>query len=212
MRFVQGTFQIRPTTIPAVRSRPIGLRLALAAALAVGVVVFGAAPAFAHAQLLSTEPVGGTVVAKPPDRVVVHFGESVEIPLGSIRVFASPSGKQIDTGPATHIDGQGSSVGVKLPKLERGGYVVTWRVTSADSHPVHGAFTFSVGAKSAGGEEAALAQKLLASGGDSTTVGAIYAVLRFVAFAALVVLVGGLAFVGLLWPAGAAVARVRRLL
>jgi copper transport protein len=114
-RFVQGTFQIRSTTIPAVHSRPIGLRLVLAAALAVGVVVFGAAPAFAHAQLLSTEPVAGAVLPKAPDRVVLHFGESVEIPLGSVRVFASPSGKQIETGAAAHIDGQGSSVGVKLP-------------------------------------------------------------------------------------------------
>ena len=27
-----------------------------------------------------------------------------------------------------------------------GGYVVTWRVVSANSHPVHGAFTFQIGA------------------------------------------------------------------
>jgi copper transport protein len=186
-------------------------RLLLASALAIGAVVVGAAPALAHAQLTSTEPVAATSLANSPDRVVLHFGESVEIPLGSIRVFTSPTGKQVETGAATHIDGQGSAVGVKLPKLDRGGYVVTWRVTSADSHPVHGAFTFRVGPAGAGGDDAALAQKLLAAGGGNTAVGAVYAVLRFVAFSALVLLVGGLAFVGLLWPAGAAVARVRRL-
>ena len=32
-----------------------------------------------------------------------------------------------------------------LPHLANGAYVVTWRVISADSHPVHGAFTFIVG-------------------------------------------------------------------
>jgi len=175
-------------------------------------VLAAAAPAFAHAQLTSTEPVGGTALATSPPRVVLHFGESVEIPLGSIRVFASPSGKQIETGAAGHADGQASSVAVKLPKLDKGTYIVTWRVTSADSHPVHGAFTFVVGSGKGGQEDAALAQKLLASGGGSTTVGAVYAVIRFAAFAALVVLVGGFAFVTLVWPAGAALARPRRLL
>jgi copper transport protein len=177
-----------------------------------GAVLFGAAPAWAHAELTSTEPVGGTTVATAPDRVVLHFGETVEIPLGSIRVFESPSGKQVTTGAATHADGQGNAVAVKLPKLEKGTYIVTWRVTSADSHPVHGAFTFTVGSAKGGAQDTALVQKLLLSGGGSTAVGAIYAVIRFVAFAGLIVLVGGLAFVGLIWPAGAGLARPRRVL
>src|ERR1700745_42289 len=35
------------------------------------------------------------------------------------------------------------------PGLARGTYVVAWRVVSADSHPVSGAFSFSIGAPSA---------------------------------------------------------------
>ena len=195
------------------RSRHPRLRLLFAALLALGLLVGGAAPAFAHAQLSSTEPVGGTAVATSPGRVVLRFGEAVEIPLGSIRVFASPSGKQIETGAAAHADGQATAVAVKLPKLDKGSYIVTWRVTSADSHPVHGAFTFSVGPGAKGGsEDAALVEKLLSSGGGSTSVGALYAVIRFVAFAALVLLVGGFAFLFLVWPAGAGVARARRVL
>src|SRR5207237_2440781 len=134
-----------------------------------------------------------------------------QIRLGSIRVFAAPSGKQIETGPAGRADGRGNAVTVKLPKLDKGNYIVTWRVTSADSHPVHGAFTFTVGSKGAAAD-AALVQKLLSSGGGDTTVGAIYAVIRFAAFASLVLLVGGFAFVALIWPAGAALARPRRVL
>ena len=34
---------------------------------------------------------------------------------------------------------------VSTPKLDDGTYVVTWRVISADAHPVRGAFTFTVG-------------------------------------------------------------------
>jgi copper transport protein len=174
-------------------------------------VLLTAAPASAHATLSSTEPVGGTAVASSPERVVLRFSETVQIPLGSIRVFASPSGKQIETGAAGHDEG-GRAVAVKLPKLDDGSFIVTWRVTSADAHPIHGAFTFTVGSSPGGAEDAALVQKLLASGNGSTTVGAVYAVVRFTAFAALVLLVGGLAFVSLIWPAGAGIARTRRLL
>ncbi|MDQ1503742.1 MAG: copper transport protein [Actinomycetota bacterium] len=187
-------------------------RLLVAAVLALGAVFLAAAPAFAHAQLTSTEPVGGTALATSPSRVVLRFGESVEIPLGSVRVFASPSGKQVETGAAGHADGQGNAVAVKLPKLEKGTYIVTWRVTSADAHPVHGAFTFVVGSGKGGAGDAALVEKLLSSGGGSTTVGAVYAVIRFAAFSALVLLVGGFAFLALVWPGGAALPRARRLL
>jgi len=194
-----------------VTSRTPRLRLLVAAVLGVGAVLLAAAPASAHAVLESTEPVSSTAVANPPDRVVLHFSESVQIPLGSIRVFASPSGKQVETGPAAKPDGLSNAVAVKLPKLDKGNYIVTWRVTSADSHPVHGAFTFTIGSKGSAAD-AALVQKLLSSGGGDTVVGAVYAVIRFVAFASLVLLVGGFAFVALIWPAGAALARTRQIL
>lgn len=193
-------------------SRTPRLRLLPAAFLALGAVLLGAGPASAHASLTGTEPVGGTAAATAPERVVLRFTEAVQIPLGSIRVFASPSGKQVETASAGRIDGDGRAVGVKLPKLDKGTYIVTWRVTSADSHPIHGAFTFTVGSAKEAVADAALVEKLLSSGGGDTTVGAVYAVIRFVAFAALVLLVGGLAFVALLWPAGAGLARPRRTL
>lgn len=193
-------------------SRTPRFRWLIAAVLTLGAVLLTAAPVSAHAMLTGTEPVGGTAVAKSPDRVVLRFSETVQIPLGSIRVFASPSGKQVETGAAGRVDGQSSAVGVKLPELDDGTYIVTWRVTSADSHPIHGAFTFTVGEATGGEADAALVEKLLASGGGDTAVGALYAVIRFVVFTALVLLVGGLAFVALLWPGGAGLARPRRIL
>ena len=43
-----------------------------------------------------------------------------------------------------------ATVRIKLPAdLPPGSYVVTWRVISADSHPVGSSFTFTVGAASA---------------------------------------------------------------
>src|SRR5437763_16547814 len=103
------------------------------------------------------------------------------------------------------MGGEGSSVGVKLPKLERGGYIVTWRVTSADSHPVHGAFTFSVGSATGGSEDAALVQMVLSSCGGNTTGGVVYAVIRVAALTALVLLLCCFPFLGLVWSAGVCV-------
>ena len=193
-------------------SRTPRLRLLLAAIGGLAAVLLAAAPASAHAVLETTEPAGGTAVATSPERVVLRFSETVQIPLGSIRVFTSPSGKQIETGAAGRADGQSNAVAVKLPELDKGAYIVTWRVTSADAHPIHGAFTFTVGSAKDAAADAALVEKLLTSGGGDTTVGAVYAVIRFAAFASLVLLVGGLAFVALIWPAGAADARPRRIL
>jgi copper transport protein len=75
-------------------------------------------------------------------------------------------------------------------------------VVSADSHPISGGFTFRVGQDAAAvGDD--VVGKLLAEGGGSSTVGVVYGVIRFLAFAALVVLVGGTAFVVVAWPEGA---------
>ena len=52
----------------------------------------------------------------------------------------------MDTPKAAHIGGDRTTAAVKLPAgLKDGTYVVAWRVTSADSHPVSGAFSFSIG-------------------------------------------------------------------
>ena len=193
-------------------SRNPRLRLLVAAVLALGAVLLAAAPASAHAVLDTTEPVGGTAVETSPERVVLRFSEAVQIPPQAIRVFSSPGGEQVEAGSAGRADGQSNAVTAKLPKLDKGAYIVTWRVTSADAHPIHGAFTFTVGEAKGAEADAALVQKLLASGGGDTTVGAVYAVIRFAAFASLVLLVGALAFVALLWPAGVAVARTRQIL
>ena len=61
-----------------------------------------------------------------------------------VRVLAS-SGKTVQgVGDAKHGD-KSSIVVASLPDLADGTYVVDWQVVSADSHPINGAFTFTVG-------------------------------------------------------------------
>ena len=176
-------------------------RLGIVGLLAGAIVVVTAIPAFAHAVLLSTSPVDGTIypVASPPGSVSMHFGENVGVKLGAVRVY-DEHGKLVDTGAPGHPSGDGSTVEATLPHLGAGTYVVTWRVISADTHPVSGAFTFSVGARQQNVSK--LATKLLSSANGSKTVGVLYGAERFLLFASLIALVGGTTFVALVWPAG----------
>ncbi len=184
------------------RATVLGVRRTL---IALGITVVAllmlAAPAGAHAVLLQTEPASGQVYTNPPTAVTLRFDENVQVGLGGIRLFDSKSNR-IETGRPTQI-GSAATVSVSVPKLNDGTYVATWRVISADGHPVQGAFTFSVGQVTSVGTNAqALANRLLSSQQGSRVVGVINGALRFVEFVAVGVMLGGFAFVLLCWPAG----------
>ena len=187
------------------------VRCSAGALLAVAIVVGVAGPASAHAQLESTQPVQSSVIEVSPSQVVLHFGEPVEIDFGSLRVIG-PDGRRVDEGGTDHPHGDSDAVAVALPAhLPRGTYVVAWRVISADSHPVHGAFVFSIGTARGAAKASSLANALSNESG-STSVGVVFWLIRFAVFAGLIVLVGTTAMVALAWPGGAATRRMGRLL
>jgi copper transport protein len=171
-----------------------------------------AEPASAHAVLERSAPADGAVLRSSPGAIAMVFDEPVGISLGSVMVYDS-RGRRVDNGGPYHPSGNGKAVSEKVPSdLPAGGYVVTWRVVSADSHPVHGAFTFQIGAA---GSRTALrgeAASLLARGQGSRVVGVVFGIDRAVGFLALAVLIGGMLLLALAWRAGAAEARIRRLL
>jgi copper transport protein len=107
------------------------------------VVVANAGPASAHAILESTTPASGEAVATSPKVIELDFSEPVEVSLGAIRLFDT-SGRELDVGRSRHPSGDDTRVASTAPELGDGSYVVAWRVVSADSHPVNGAFTFDV--------------------------------------------------------------------
>ncbi|HUY66080.1 MAG TPA: copper resistance protein CopC [Acidimicrobiales bacterium] len=184
----------------------------LVAAVAVVLVLVGTAgPASAHAQLESTNPPASSVLLVAPSEVVLHFGEPVEIDFGSLRVLG-PDGQRVDNGGTHHPSGDSHAVGISLPaNLPSGTYVVVWRVISADSHPVHGAFVFSVGSAS-GARKASAVASTLANQSGSTTVGVVYWLIRFAAFVGLLFLVGLALMVALAWRPGGMTPRVGRIL
>jgi copper transport protein len=186
-------------------------RFAASLAIALAAIVATAAPAYAHATLVATEPAAGAKLDGLPSAVTLTFNEAVEVALGGIRVYDAKA-QRIVTPKPTHPGGSSSKVAVTLPALDDGSYVVTWRVVSADSHPVHGAFTFHVGTAASTSDTGPLAKRLLNADTGSRPVGVASGLARFAAFAGLVVLVGGAAFALTLWPGGLDHPRTRTLL
>ncbi|MGW4616129.1 copper resistance CopC/CopD family protein [Streptomyces sp. NPDC004592] len=176
----------------------------MALLLAVAGTLFGgAAPASAHAALLGSDPAQGSVVDKAPTQITLNFSEKVALSDGSFKVL-DPKGQRVDTGKPAELTG--TMYGVKVqPGLPRGTYTVTYQVVSADSHPVSGAFTFSVGAPSA---TTVSASGQTVGGG---VVGGLYGFARYVSYAGFIVLIGGAAFVLACWQRGAAERAVQRL-
>ena len=83
--------------------------------------------------------------------MVFRFNETVEGTFGAVRVY-NAKGDRVDKGDAFHPGGSGPRIGVHLkPSLPQGTYTATYRVISADGHPVASGFVFSIGKPGAAG-------------------------------------------------------------
>ena len=111
--------------------------------VALVLTLLAAPAAFAHAQLLRTDPLDGAVLAAAPARVSLEFNEPIS-PLALTLV--GPDGGQSTLEAET---GEGSGLVIPLPAgLGEGSQVLNWRVVSLDGHPIAGALVFSIGAAS----------------------------------------------------------------
>ncbi|MFE0651627.1 copper resistance protein CopC [Streptomyces sp. NPDC059534] len=180
-------------------------RLLILAAALLGTLLAGAAPASAHAALTGSDPKDGAVVATAPKEVNLTFSEQVAMSPDSIRVL-DPAGRRADTGEIRDLcSGSVVRYGVGLRAgLPDGTYTVAWQTVSADSHPIAGAFTFSIGAPSV--TSVALPDRTAGGG----LVGTLYGIARYLSYGGFAVLVGGGAFVLVCWPRGAAVRPVQQ--
>jgi copper transport protein len=186
----------RPTYLAA-GSRGVCLLAVLTAALV-------AAPAAAaHATLVSSTPANDEVVARPPSSVALRFSEPVESAFGAVRIYDSDA-KRVDSGRVARPDGNTVDAAIDQP-LGRGTYTVTWRVVSADSHPVSGAFVFHVGAP--GANPAGVASQVERQGAPRS-VRVLFTIVRFFDFALILLVAGGA--VALAYPLRSARPALRR--
>jgi copper transport protein len=176
----------------------VSLRARLGMGLVVAIAVAGAAApaASAHATLETTYPERGAVLERPPAQVALGFDEPVEAAFGAVRVFDA-RGAQVKTGPLQRPGGNASQLAVSLPSsLKHGAYIVTYRVVSADGHPVAGGLTFQYGEAAAAPENVAT---LLEGSSAGPVSRAANAVARGLGYLAIAVVLGGLAFLALCW-------------
>ena len=116
-------------------TRPIGVLL-LALLFGFGVV----APASAHDFLVSSNPTNGSTVSTSLSKVTLSFNDIVLSQPSRPQVeVVGPDGKHYETGCATSID---RDVSVPVALGPSGTYVVTWRIVSADGHPVSTSISF----------------------------------------------------------------------
>ncbi|MEY2245136.1 copper resistance protein CopC [Streptomyces sp. BF23-18] len=171
------------------RQRRIGARaLALLGSVLVLVLFSGVNGASAHAALTGTDPQEGSVLKSAPHQVTLTFSESIGLFDDSFRVL-DPENRRVRTGEPEHADGRADTAGVTLPRgLGTGTYTVAWRVVSADSHPVSGAFTFSIGKPSA------TRAPLPPTAGDPAS-SALYDIARYAAYSGLALFIGAVTFV-----------------
>lgn len=129
------------------RNRRTGL-LAVLTLMVAGVLATIAAPAAsAHSRLESSDPADGAMLSAAPTRVSLTFNEAIQDSFDVLNVV----------GPDNHYwqDGEpgvtGPTISVGLRELGPAGkYVINYRVTSADGHPVSGQRSFELTTAGAG--------------------------------------------------------------
>jgi copper transport protein len=155
--------------------RPLGAFLiVLMAALA------SASTAIAHASLVRAEPADGALVAEAPAVLRLTFNEPVT-PL--VMRLIAPDG----TASTPAASAENTTITVKPATLRRGTHVLSWRVISADGHPVGGSLMFSVGEVSAPPAAGAL------PAGEPLVRAALWAA-KVMIYAALLIGIGGAFF------------------
>ncbi len=210
--------------------RRTSLRLLAVAVLAVGALVGGAGPAFAHADLVSTEPRYGAALAPGADRALLRFNYPVEVAGAILKLERSAMSGTLAVGKPAHTSPDHKEVSVPLKRLSAGRYVLSWFLFGNDGDVMGGELAFQVsagpGAATAGsGQAAAATGQVIAGAGSvaaagstadglrsSTPLGTAQDTARLLSFLALAVLLGGLTFVAVLWRAGAGLRPTRMLL
>ena len=192
------------TRARAVRSRTFARRLIALCGLVGALCAAGlllAVPASAHASVVSSDPVNGSRLKAVPNHVTITFDESVGLgSIGYLRVV-DQSGRRVDTGAAYHVGGSVIAVALKS-RLGDGTYTESFRIVSADSHPVAGTVRFVVG-------NGVLSAAPAAGSTVNHATSVLLDLVRWVSYAGFALL-GGAWVLLTVWPAGRGEPRARR--
>jgi copper transport protein len=158
---------------------------------------------------LSSFPANQELLEVAPDEIALQFTEAVDPIDPAIRLLDA-SGDVVEIGAVDQSAGP-DRIRASIPAtLDDGTYVVAWQALSADSHRVRGSFTFSVGVPSA--VTPGVLDGLFDGASDSGSDEILLGIGRFVSYAGVGLLVGGLVLAVALTPSVIGTRRVGALL
>jgi methionine-rich copper-binding protein CopC len=111
--------------------------------LAALAIAGAAAPAFAHAKLLASEPSNGATLTAAPADVKLHYNEPVEAAMSSIKLFG-PGNTAMAAGKPARAEGDSKTLVVPLPVLPAGDYRLEWSTMGHDGHHMKGDVRFTI--------------------------------------------------------------------
>lgn len=110
---------------------------------ATAVLVLDAAPAAAHAVVVSSNPSADERQPTSPAEVSIVFSEPFTSDLGGLTVLDS-NGDRVDNDDSAQPTPATLRVSMQ-PDLDDGTYVANYKIVSADGHPISGAVVFGIG-------------------------------------------------------------------
>jgi len=102
--------------------------------------VLGSGSASAHAALAGSDPEDGSTHTSAPTSVTLTFNENIASP--AYVAVAAPDGSQVDVTDVRAVDDTVTATVADVD--QRGTYSTSYRVVSADGHPVTGTLTYQV--------------------------------------------------------------------
>lgn len=188
-------------------------------------LLIGAGAALAHLALATSEPAAGAELDTAPTSVRLEFTRAIQLPFTEISV-TGPRG-EVELGPPALVNDSAHIVHAAVTgPLEPGVYTVAWRVAGSDGHPIRGEYGFRLadagaasdarsgvapagpGSAGAGPTHASDApagpsagRAMPRSGRPQISLPTIaFGVTRYITFAALLALIGAVAFRSLVLP------------
>jgi copper transport protein len=99
--------------------------------------------AFAHPEIVRTEPAADAQLTSAPTVVRIFFNESIEAEFSMVELFDAQR-RQVDAGGSGRAASDPTVLELPLPALGPGLYTVVWQTIGSDGHKVIGNFVFTV--------------------------------------------------------------------
>lgn len=120
------------------------LRITSVAVLALMGCALTLTAANAHPKLVKSSPAANAAIDDSPKELRLSFNEELVAKFSGVEV-KNQKGQKIEVGPAAPDSADKKQLVVPVPTpLAEGAYEVEWHAVAADTHRIHGSYSFTV--------------------------------------------------------------------